>query len=170
MRVAAQVLVFYVLLVVVGGTWRMLPTAGLAPDIAALAAVYLGLTGQRSVAGSTAGAIAVGYLADVLFGAPRGSFAFAAGVMCLFCHVIGRRILIGGWVSAALITVCAAILGDIVVVLARGLPSQSIIELALGAVITAALGPLVFRLCRFVDARISHPEASSGIDIGDARC
>ncbi|HET6612974.1 MAG TPA: hypothetical protein VFG83_13330 [Kofleriaceae bacterium] len=176
MTILAQVLVFYVLLVVVNGLWRLLPAAGIAPDLAVIAAVYFGLISQRPVAASTAGAIAVGYIADVLFGAPRGSFALAAGVVCVVCHLVGQRILIGGWLSAALVTAGAAVLADMVVILARtgtaagSLPGESFGALCLGALMTAALAVPVFRLGRFVDGRISHPEASAGIDIGDAGC
>ncbi len=54
------------LLLVLGATWMGLGVLSEAkPEVAAMAAAYLGLTARNGVAGAVGGAVVVGYLADL---------------------------------------------------------------------------------------------------------
>jgi len=164
-RIAAQVFVAYALTLVLGAAWRFGVPSRFAPDVVALVAVYLGLTARGQVAPAVVGAVVLGYLADLLLGAPRGLLSLDAGALCLFAHVVHRRLLVRGWLfTTAFCAFIAALSGAIVLMLREyaGVgPSSAGDELAaVGAtmLVTALLGPVVFRLCRRVDAHVAHTQ------------
>jgi hypothetical protein len=164
MRTAALVLLGYVVALSLGVLWRELPLGPLAdtpPDVAALTAGYLGLTARRGVAGAVAGAVAAGYLSDLLAGTPPGMLALVAGLTCVLGHLVQRRILVRGWAVlgfAAGLGATAALL-TFLLRLAVGAAAGGARELLLVvsmALTTAAFGPLLLRLYRRVDAAFAR--------------
>ncbi len=162
-RLGAQVAAAYMLLLLLGALWRLLPWDGLAPDIALLFAAYLGLTARDEAAPSIASAIAIGYLADLLFGMPVGLISFIGGLTCMTCHLIQGRLLVRGPVFTIVFSAGIAFVAGVVMILIRGaaglLPlgwGDSTTVLAQGALITGLFGPLVFRICRYVDSRFAR--------------
>jgi rod shape-determining protein MreD len=165
MRIAAQVAVMAVLVVVLGAVWPHLPLGRAFPDLVALWAVYLGLTARNRLAPATLGAIAAGYLADVLMGAPPGAQALVAGLVCVTAHLVHRRLLVRGWMVASMLSVFAGLGAGLATLAVRGYfgatPGGTGLELGLvlsSALLTGLVGPLVFRLCRAVDARFARTE------------
>ena len=162
MRVAAQVLLAYGLILLLGCTWQYLPLDLAAPDVAALSAIYLGLTARQRLAPATAGAVIIGYLADLLLGTPRGSQALVAGILGMLGHLIHRRLLLRGrmvtMLLAAFTGLCAGLLGTPIRGFAGHLPDGGDLIGALlqSALVTGLIGPLVFRFCRAVDARFAR--------------
>lgn len=162
MRIAAQVLLAYGLLLLFGCLWHYLPLDLAVPEVAALSAIYLGLTARQRLAPATLGAVIIGYLSDLLLGTPRGSQALVAGVICILGHLIHRRLILRGRMVtmflAAFTGLGAGLVGVPVRWFAGHLPDGGG---ALGAMVQAALvtgliGPLVFRSCRAVDARFAR--------------
>jgi rod shape-determining protein MreD len=165
MRIAALVAVMAGLIVVFGAMWPHLPLGRAFPDLVALVAVYLGLTARTRLAPATLGAIMAGFLADVLMGAPTGAQALVAGLVCVTAHLVHRRLLVRGWLVASLLSVFAGLGAGLATLAVRsyfdampaGLGSE--LGLVLGsALLTGLVGPLVFRLCRAVDARFARTE------------
>lgn len=161
MRVAAQVFLAYALVLLVGCLWRLLPFDRAAPNLVALSALYLGLTARHRLAPSTLGAVVLGYLADLLMGTPRGMMALTAGILCIFGHVIHRRLIVRGFGVTLAVTFATGLAAGIVMLILRfmGGVVPAGIEPALllyNAVLTAAAGPVVFRLCRIIDARFAR--------------
>jgi rod shape-determining protein MreD len=161
MRVAAQVFLAYALVLVVGCLWRLLPFERATPNLVALSALYLGLTARHRLAPSTLGAVVLGYLADLLMGTPRGVMALTAGILCIFGHVIHRRLIVRGFGVTLAVTFATGLVAGIVMLLLRaygGLVPAGIEPglLLYNAVLTAAAGPVVFRLCRIIDARFAR--------------
>ena len=161
MRVAAQVLLAYALVLLVGCLWRLMPFDRAAPDLVALSAVYLGLTARHRLAPSTLGAVVLGYLADLLLSTPRGMMALTAGLLCIFGHVIHRRLIVRGFGVTLAVTFATGLAAGLVMMLLRLwaglLPAGVELSMLLyNAVLTAAAGPLVFRLCRTIDARFAR--------------
>lgn len=162
MRIAAQVLLSYGLILLLGCLWHYLPLDVAVPEVAALGALYLGLTARQRLAPATLGAVIIGYLSDLLLGTPRGSQALVAGVLCILGHLIHRRLLLRGRVVTMLLAaftgLAAGLLGTPIRWFAGHLPGGGD---ALGAMVQAALvtglvGPLVFHSCRAVDARFAR--------------
>lgn len=165
MRVVGQVLAAYVLLAIMGVLWRHAPLGRAAPDVLALSAVYLGLTARHQLAPSMAGAVILGYLADLLVGSPRGMLALTAGVVCAVGHFIQGRLLVRGTAFTAVFSALTCALAGLFVLLLRlsvglapaGLGAE-LGTLALSALVTGLVGPLVFRIHRRVDARTARTQ------------
>ena len=163
MRLAAQVVMAYFLLLLLGAVWRLFPWSELVPDIAVLFAAYLGLTARDRAAPSIASAILIGYFADLLFGTPVGLIALISGLTCSACHLIQGRLLVRGSVFTTVFSGFVALVAGLATILIRSvaglLPPGWAGELgtmALSILITGLLGPIVFRICRFVDSRFAR--------------
>jgi hypothetical protein len=170
-RIAAQVLLAYALVLVLGCVWRLVPLPRAAPDVVALTAVYLGLTARRGLAPSTLGAVIIGYLGDLLTGTPPGLLALTAGVLCIAGHLIHRRLLVRGWMVTIGFSFFAALLAGLVSLLLRGLGGQGglggeLPSLLFVSATSGLAGPLVFRLCRRLDARFArtHRERDAALE------
>ncbi|MCP4446965.1 MAG: rod shape-determining protein MreD [Myxococcales bacterium] len=163
MRLAAQIVVAYLVLLVLSAVWRLFPWSELVPDIAVLFAAYLGLTAREKAAPSVASAVFIGYLADLLFGTPAGLIAFCSGLTCSACHLIQGRLLVRGSIFTTVFSCLVALATGVLTILIRSLAgllppgwSGELGTLVLSALITGLLGPLVFRTCRFVDSRFAR--------------
>jgi cell shape-determining protein MreD len=162
MRVAAQVFLAYGLILLFGCLWHYLPLDLAVPEVAALGAVYLGLTARQRLAPATLGAVVIGYLSDLLLGTPRGSQALVAGIICILGHLIHRRLLLRGRIVTMLLAAFtglgAGLVGMPIRWLAGHLPDggDAIGAMVQAALVTGLIGPLVFRWCRAVDARFAR--------------
>lgn len=163
MRIAAQVLLAYVLLIVLGAAWRFVPLGRAAPDVVALSAVYLGLTARGRLAPAIFGATVLGYLADLLIGTPRGMLALGAGIMCILGRVTHRRLIVRGWGATLAVSFFTGLVSGVVAMCLRayagipgaGLGVDLVVSLYAG-LLTAAVGPVMLRLCRIIDARFAR--------------
>ncbi|HTR52578.1 MAG TPA: hypothetical protein VMJ10_17810 [Kofleriaceae bacterium] len=161
MRTATLVLVAYVLCVIVAASWHVLPHAihDAIPDIGALTAAYLGLTARRNLAPAVGGSIALGYLVDLVSGAPPGLVALVLGLTGLVARAVQQRIYVRGTTMTIAFSGFVAIVSSLLALFVRtlyGMPrAAAAIELrhlALVAIATALVGPLVWRVFRRIDA------------------
>lgn len=161
MRTATFVLVAYVLCIVIGAVWRLLPgpLAAAIPDLGALTAAYLGLTVRRSVTGALAGASALGYLQDAITGAPPGFFSLVLAVTCLIARAVQQRLYVRGAAMTMAFSGFMAVAAAVVAMAVRSgfhIPGPAlsvvIFDIALVAVATAVAGPWLWQLFRRLDA------------------
>ncbi|MCA9680117.1 MAG: hypothetical protein H6709_21970 [Kofleriaceae bacterium] len=181
MRTATCALVAYAILLVLGSLWMTLGRlpwifGGLVewkPEVAAIAAAYLGLTARRSVAGAVGASIVVGYLSDLIGGAPVGLYALISGVVCILGHLVHRRILVRGWGVTVGFSFFVGLATAVMAVMLRALFAQPLggvgTELArmlTSGLATAAIGPLVLRLLRRIDAAFArtHRERDAALE------
>jgi cell shape-determining protein MreD len=175
-RTATLVLAAYVLCVLVGACWRLMPASLLrdaVPELGALTAAYLGLTARRGLAPAVGGSVAIGYLVDVISGAPAGLAALVLGVTCLVTRGAQQRILVRGAAMtigfSAFVALVAGVVGLVVRAVA-GIPlaaiSVELWHLVLVAAATALIGPLVWRLFRRIDAAFArtHRERDAALE------
>ncbi len=164
MRVVAQVFLAYFVLLLFASVWRLGPTPGAAPEIAALFAAYLGLTARPRLATAAVASAIVGYLGDLLLGTPPGLQATCAAFICVTGYLVHRRLMVRGLVVTILF---ASFIGVIASVTSFALrlyfdlePSQGTLSASLATVLLTGLaGPIVFRLSRSLDrrfVRVSH--------------
>ncbi len=160
---AAQIAASFFLLLLVGVVWRLLPVSSLSPDFVSLVAAYLGLTARKRLAPSVAAAVTIGYLADLLYGTPVGLMALTSGLVCTVCHLIQGRLLVRGWLFTTVFSALTALAAGVFVLTIRA--GFSLLPLGFGhglwvvltmALATGLLGPLVFRACRYIDARFAR--------------
>jgi rod shape-determining protein MreD len=161
MRTGTLVLVAYILCVIVAASWHSLPHAvrDAIPDIGALTAAYLGLTARRNVAPAVGGSIVLGYLVDLISGAPPGLLALVLGLTCLVARAVQQRIYVRGTTMTIAFSGFVAIVSSLAAIVVRalyGMPraawSIELRHLALVAIATAIVGPLVWRVLRRIDA------------------
>ena len=166
MRTATIVLVAYALLLALGSIWRVLPLGPLAdaiPDLAAITAAYLGLTARRGIAPAVGGAVVIGYLGDLIAGAPTGLGSLIGGIVCILGYLVHRRLLVRGWSvtigfcgftggTAALLAVAIRALGGA----AMAPTATELLYVITAGFSTALFGPLVLRLLRRIDAAFAR--------------
>ena len=174
MRTATIVLAAYVLCVAVASVWRLLPWIDDAiPDLGALTAAYLGLTARRQVSPAIGGAVVLGYLIDLISGAPPGLFALVLALTTLVARAVQQRILVRGAVISiafsAFVALVSGVLGLVMRALYRMASAQVAVELQHIVVVTLAtaiIGPLVWRIFRRIDATFArtHRERDAALE------
>jgi rod shape-determining protein MreD len=175
MRTATLVLVAWALCVVVASVWRYLPgfTHDAIPAIGALTAAYLGHTTRPYRAPVAAGAVALGYLIDVISGTPVGMSCLVLAITADIARSTQQRIFVRG--TAMTIGFCGFIalfasIAKIAVSFIFGIPRPPVAlelqQLALTALSTALLGPPVWRLFRRIDAAYArtHRERDAALE------
>jgi rod shape-determining protein MreD len=174
MRTATIVLVAYLSCVVVASFWRLLPWVSDAiPDLGALTAAYLGLTARRQVSPAIGGAIVLGYLIDLISGAPAGLVALVLAVTTLIARAVQQRILVRGAAISIAFSAFIALVASVLALVVRSLyriPSAAFsVELrhvAFVTLATAVLGPQVWRIFRRIDAAFArtHRERDAALE------
>lgn len=174
MRTATIVLVAYVSCAAVAAIWRLLPWIGDAiPDLGAVTAAYLGLTARRQVAPAVGGAIVLGYLIDLICGAPPGLLALVLALTTLIARTVQQRILVRGAAISIAFSAFVALIAGVVALIVRALyrmPSASLSvelgHLAQVALATAVLGPIGWRMFRRIDAAFArtHRERDAALE------
>jgi len=162
MRNAAHIGAAYVILLVMGAIWRLMPFQSI-PDVVALFAAYLGLTARERLAPAMLGAVILGYLADLLGGTPRGMMALTAAVVCVVGHFVHARILVRGLSATVTFAFFTGLASGVFVLTIRAIygmmPAGLWTDLPVlfgSSVLTALAGPIVFRICRALDARFAR--------------
>jgi rod shape-determining protein MreD len=144
-------------------TWRLLPFERAAPDLVALSSVYLGLTARHRLAPATLGAVVVGYLGDLLNGTPLGMMSLIAGILCILGHVIHRHLIVRGLAVTLAVSFFTGVVAGVLSLILRAyaglIPPGAGMEFTMlmtVALMTAVVGPFVFRICRMIDYRFAR--------------
>lgn len=161
MRTVTHVLCAFLLTVLVGGLWRIMPFDVLVPDLALLVALYLGACVRGQAWEATLAAVVIGYLADVVGGAPRGLGALVLGATCLLARLATARLLVRGAIFTTVFSWVGALFASALTITLRaaygGGDLDRDITVGLGAsFLTGLLAPAVFRVCRGIDARYAR--------------
>lgn len=175
MRSASLVLVAYVLCVFVAAAWRLFGGVlhDAVPDLGALTAAYLGLTARRDVAPAVGATVVLGYLIDLISGAPPGLSALVLALTGLVARAVQQRIFVRGKVMtmafSAFVALVAWLIALVVRVLYHVTRAGVTLELrhaALVIVATALAGPLVWRVFRRIDAAFArtHRERDAALE------
>src|SRR5262245_17939520 len=82
---------------------RVLPGLKPGPDVAALVVLFVGLSGRGGPAGACAFAFALGYLADLSGGAPKGLHALAGIGLVSLARAASARLLVRGAIFTTLV-------------------------------------------------------------------
>jgi rod shape-determining protein MreD len=174
MRTATLVLVAYLMCVAVAAIWRFLPwIRDAVPDLGALTAAYLGLTARRQVSPAIGGAIALGYLIDLISGVPPGLFALVLALTTLVARAVQQRILVRGAVISVAFSAFVALMSGVLALMVRlayRMPSASLAvdlqHVAFVTIATAIVGPLVWRVFRRIDAAFArtHRERDAALE------
>lgn len=176
MRTATITIAAYLLCVVLASVWRLLPfqlVRDAVPDLGALTAAYLGLTARREVAPAVGGSVVLGYLIDLISGAPPGLMALVLGLTGLVARAVQQRILVRGAAMTIGFSAFVALIAGVVAMFVRalyGVPTGAFTtylqHLALVIVATALCGPAIWRMFRRIDAAFArtHRERDAALE------
>jgi rod shape-determining protein MreD len=176
MRTATLVLAAYFLCTLATATWRLLPVPfahDALPHIGALTATYLGLNARTRIAPALAGSVVLGYLIDLVSGAPVGFGALTLALSGLVAVGVQRRILVRGLTMTVafcgFVGLVASALGWFIRVayeIQRAPMGTELLHLAKATLATAIVGPLVWRLFRRIDAAFArtHRERDAALE------
>lgn len=134
-----------------------------APELGLYVVVYLGLCGRGGPIGLTLSALAIGYLRDLLVGAPRGVEALCFALVALLARALHGRVFLDRFGQLAVVCAGFAIAHTgLVLLLASGEAPLAAQLRALPPLLASALvfGPITLRALRRVDQRVA-PEARS---------
>jgi rod shape-determining protein MreD len=155
-------------LLLVQATFRQLvPVVALVPDPALILIIYLGVTPRQPAPAGAAVALALGYLMDLLAGAPKGLYALAYVVLFLLARLAQVRLLTRGRVFEVWYSFATAFLCGIIVTGVRALSDpvtgfRGVSVAALQALATAVTAPVVFSIGRRIDRWTSRvPDSES---------
>lgn len=133
------------------------------PELALYAVVYFGLCGRGGPVGLTLSALAIGYLRDLLVGAPRGVEALCFALVALLARALHGRVFLDRYGQLAVVCFGFALVhAGLVLLFASGEAPLGAALRALPPVLATALlaGPITLRSFRSVDQRVA-PEARS---------
>lgn len=165
MRALARIGVCYLLLLLTSSLWRVLPFEVVAPQVAFLFATYAGMVAGERLPQVMFSVVAVGYLADLFSGAPKGMAAFVSGLVYVVARIVSSRFLVRGRGFTILFCFAMTIVGVLLVLVVRsyhGVPalgfwSQCAVTLGTGLV-SAVLAPVYFAAFRAADTRFARTQ------------
>ncbi len=153
-RALAYMLAGWLGLLCVASISSMLPAPRLwfpflAPNLALLVVLFVGLRGRATVAGVVVLACALGYLADLVCGAPKGVHMIAFPVVGMAVKA-SQRLLVRGALATAIVSgiftgVCGLIVLGLRLALGLGVGFGLLKRVPYEALSTALVAPLAFR-------------------------
>lgn len=162
MRALATVLTALTLLLLQSALVPLLPAGVPAPAFGALVALHLGLSPRWSLIGQVSAGFFLGYLFDLLAGAPQGTHALLYTLVALLFGRLAKRISVTGILSRAAISFGVSLVVGLAVVCIRALVSRSggfegLRWVPVEAAVTALVGPPVLALLERIDGRQEGP-------------
>jgi len=144
------------------------------PTLGLLTVLYIGLSPLKWAPGAAAlVGLSLGYLFDLVSGAPRGVHAFVFLVMALFARALASRLAVRGVVLKAAAAFVASLLSAVLIVVVRAQVSPEtgyggLRQAPLEALLTAAFGPLCSG-CWVVSMAVSIPRSCASGCRADGR-
>ncbi len=154
-----------VTMVALGAAWTTtIGMTDIAPVPVAVVAFYLGVTSRDRLARAVLAALALGYIADVLAGSPKGLCALSAGLLCVVGHIVSGRYVLGkalitaiaSWLVALLYLLFALAIGHLVGLGDAYQLTLNMWVLLFSGLVTAVIGPIQFFIHRRIDARLAR--------------
>ena len=168
MRPVLLVFTALVLLLLQSALVHLLPASLPAPAFGLLVVLHLGLSPRWSLIGQVVLAFLLGYLFDLLAGAPHGSHALIYTLTVLAVGRLAVRISVARTLPRVAASFTVALVGALAVVTLRALVSRSggfagLHWAPLEALVTALLGPPVLALLEYIDGKNEKQRKRGGL-------
>ncbi len=160
MRSLATLLVGLLLLLLQSTVMEFAPVHLVTPSLGLLVVLYVGMATLKWAPGSAVMVgFCLGYLFDLVSGAPRGVHAFVFASVALLARMLAWRLAVRGIVLKAAIAFVASIVAGFLIVVVRAQISPEsgyggLAQAPLEALLTAAFGPPVLWLLARLDGRL----------------
>jgi rod shape-determining protein MreD len=167
-RLGAQFVAGFLSLALLAPLARLVPPPWPVPNVPVLITLYvaLGVRGSPSAGAACAGIL--GYVTDLLTGAPKGTYVLALLLLYFIVRGLSSRLFVQGWVAqmgtafAATLTSAFVVVAIHVVLPPRGTWSTLILA-PFEAAITAGVAPVAFALLWRLDRRVAREASSEGV-------
>jgi len=159
-RSLATLAVGLLLLLLQSTVMEFAPVHLVTPSLGLLVVLYVGMATLKWAPGSAVVVgFCLGYLFDLVSGAPRGVHAFVFVIIALFARALALRLAVrGGVLKAAIAFVASMIAAFLIVVVRAQLSPESgyggLRQAPLEALLTALFGPPVLWLLARLDGRL----------------
>ena len=160
MRSIATLAVGLLLLLLQSTVMEFAPVHLVTPSLGLLVVLYVGMATLKWAPGSAVVVgFCMGYLFDLVSGAPRGVHAFVFVIIALFARVLAWRLSVRGIVLKASIAFVASVIAAFLIVVVRAQISPEsgyggLGQAPLEALLTAGFGPPVMWLLARLDGRL----------------
>lgn len=147
-RFLVLLLLGYAMVVVQASIQALLPIRVLVPELGLLVALYAGLTSQQGVSGACLVALMLGYVTDLLAGAPKGLHAMVFVLACLLAKGASLRLMFQSSFIAAVFAFFASFATAVLIVATRAQVDHSsfgpLAIAPLQSLVTGIFAPIVF--------------------------
>lgn len=138
------------------------------PSLPVLVTLYLALGVRGSPSAGAAAAAGLGYVTDLLVGAPKGTYILGLLLVYFLIRAFSSRLYVQGRLSQIGVTFGATLFtGFVVVAIHVALPPRgswsTLVQAPIEAGITAATAPLAFYLLWRLDRRLGREAAAEGV-------
>jgi rod shape-determining protein MreD len=168
MRAALTLAVGLALLLLQSVLLQLVPVHLPTPAFGVLVAMYVGLSQRWAVSSSVFVGFSLGYLFDLVAGAPRGTHALVYALLALGAALLGPRLTVRGIFLRTAAGTVVALLGGLMVAAVRALADNGPAAagprlILLEAALTGALAPLVLGLLDRLDGRVDAARGEAGM-------
>jgi rod shape-determining protein MreD len=158
MRTLVLVAVVGALLLLQSVLLGLLPAYLPPPAVGLLVALHVGLSPRWSLGGGVVAGFAMGYLFDLIAGAPSGTHALVYSLVALGTGLVSSRLLVRGAIVRALVSFAVTLVAALLVVAVRawvtpGAGWGGLRFAPLEALFTALAAPALMRLFERLDGR-----------------
>jgi rod shape-determining protein MreD len=160
MRSIATLFVGLLLLLLQSTVMEFSPVHLVTPSLGLLVVLYVGMAPLKWAPGAAAVVgFSMGYLFDLVSGAPRGVHAFVFVIMALVARALAWRLAVRGIVLKAAVSFVASMIAAFLIVVVRAQISPEsgyggLRQAPLEGLLTAAFGPPVLWLLARLDGRL----------------
>lgn len=170
MRSAATLGVALLLLLLQSTVLEFAPVHLVTPSFGLLVVLHLGFSDKWTSSSAAVVAFCIGYLFDLVSGAPRGVHAFVFVLMSVVARSLSNRLVVRGVVNKAATAFAAALIAALLVVVVRAQVSAGheggyagLRQAPLEALLTGLFGPPVLWLLGRVDGRVDPARLRVGL-------
>ena len=163
-RAIVMILAVYVGLIVTSSLQALSPWRVPTPEVALLVVLYLGLGGRGTAPAHVAVALAIGYLADLFAGSPKGLESLTLGIGMILARAASSRLDVATpWHTMVIALVAALAHGILQLAISSSLyagdATAALRLVPTTAVTTALVAPLAFRWLGRLDRRLAPDPA-----------
>lgn len=168
LRTIAAVLTAFALLLLQSTLLELFPIHVPTPALGMLVVLYVGLSTKWTAAGAAGLGFAIGYLFDLVSGAPSGVHPFAFVLLSLFARLLATRVAVRGVPLTAATGFVASLFVSTLVIAVRAQVSPEggyagFREVPAEALLTALCAPGVLWFLRRVDGRLDPARLRVGV-------
>ena len=168
MRTAATVFVAIVLVLLQSTVLELAPVHMVTPACGLLVVLYASFSERWTLSSAAIFAFGLGYLFDLVSGAPLGVHAFVYLVMSQLARVLSTRVLMRGIVLSAGIAFVASLVASLFIVVVRAQINpeggyEGLGEIPLEALLTGLFGPAVLWVLRQLEGRLDPTQLRVGL-------